>query len=433
MTNWRFSCVAGVVAGISGRVGTAKLFSCFGALLVLALTWGIVPMATAQETDPLCGSSVATGQWGQSNALTIGGSDAHLALVLSKFLQKGDNLGISSQLLTGANLSTLSYQSIERTVDIEPVGKVKAGDSTFPVAPKPEEVKSCSEAIRSLQGKVVDIKDRTYACALLDMDRKCLTNSESQPHVKDASIPFRSVAIVVVKQQAVCTGLLLDERSFKTARHCFINQMSGDRLIEFSGLVSNDWSIETLDGKRKISINAGEIDKLVVPGGFDIDQDPVTISVTVTASPGAKPLPQVKFKDLSDNNQLLWLVGPVHLLDQAIAMRQAALNPTAAPPRPSWRDSIRWSSLLGAQCRTVGIKDSCVYHSCQSFEGFSGSPMITSAVSGIGAAPDTIEYTGVHSGTPGIKKPFGWPGCTKSAPNFVASNYLIFNVGKKGD
>jgi len=208
--------------------------------------------------------------------------------------------------------------------------------------------------------------------------------------------------------------------------------MSGDRRTEFSSLVLNDWSIETLDGKRTISVNAGEIDKLVVPGGFDIDQDPVTIGVTVTASPGAKPLPQVKFKALSDNNQLLWLAGPVYLLDHAIAMRQAALNPTTVLPKPNWRDSIRWSSLLGAQCRTVEIENSCVYHSCQSFQGFSGSPMIIGAVSGIGGAPDTIEYAGVHSGTPGKKKPFGWPGCTKSTQNFVASDYFIFNVGKAG-
>src|SRR5690606_36453273 len=112
-------------------------------------------------------------------------------------------------------------------------------------------------------------------------------------------------------------------------------------------------------GKRTISIDPGEIDRLVVPNGFDIDLDPVTLNVTVATAANAKPLPKVKLTMPTRDDQLLWLVGPVYLLGVAIATQTAAISPNIAPPKPNWRDSVRWSSLLGAQCRTVKTRGSC--------------------------------------------------------------------------
>lgn len=419
--------------GIPSRQNRAAKSAHIGPLLLVATTFVVNQIAMAQALDPLCGPDLATAQALPSNVYASAETNTQYALALSLLTQNNAPSSTSPHASSNARIHIMGNPATQQTVDLEPLDRIEVRGSYINVRPTPIEVKSCSQAIQSLQSSVADIKNRKYTCALLEMDRKCLTNSESQPHVKDFTIPFRSIAVIVVRNQAVCTGLLLNERSFKTARHCFIDQTSGHLHPQFSKLSPNEWSIETLDAKRKITINPDQLEKMVIPGGFDIDQDPITITVTVTASAGAKPLPKVALKSPSDNPQLLWLAGPVYQLDQAIALHQAALNSFVAPPKPHWRESIRWSSLLGAQCRTIDTEDSCVFHSCQTFQGFSGSPMITNAIQGTNGAPDTIEYVGVHSGTPGIKKPFGWPGCNKSSPTSVASDYFIFNVGKKGD
>lgn len=407
--------------------------STFRVLLVATFTWLIPSLTSAQETDPLCGPGTAKFKWGKENSFKIAGSEAHIASVIASFQANSNSLVNTQSLLDSAQFTLMRNKNIERTVDIEPINQAKAGKYTVIIPSKPISENKCSKAIKTLQGKKEVSADKDYACSLLNLAQECLTNSEEQPHVKDTSIPFRSVATVIFEQRAVCTGLLLDNNSFKTARHCFIDQVTGKPLPEFSSASSNKWSIETLDGKRNIFINTGEIEKLAIPNGFDIDQDSVTVGVTVKASPDAKQLPQIKYMPDLSKDQLLWLVGPVFLLDEAIAMRKAALNPTAAPLKPNWRDSIRWSNLLGAQCRTVKIEGSCIYHSCQSFHGYSGSPLITGVTTGSEGSPDTLEYAGIHAGTPGAVKPNGWPGCMKSTPSFNASNYVIFNVGKSGE
>lgn len=393
---------------------------------VLAISW-----ANAQEADPLCPSNAGTGEWGKGNFKALQGSEAQMAPMRAALsAQHPDQAPFATTFLGSAVRRSLSRPEIQQTVEPEPTAKVRVGDKLVNIDADTKAVVSCVDAIQTLHSKTPIPRERTYACALLDVDRKCLTSSESQLHVKDSGIPRRAVAITTVGGEAVCTGILLNDHSLRTARHCFVNQVSGDLRPEFLPSATMKVDITTLDGQRSLTLSPAELQRLKLPGGFDIDKDAVTVAVTAVATSSAAPLPEVRLVPPA-KHQLLWLVGPVFLLDQAIAMQKFAANPKVKPPLSDWRDSVRWSSLLGGQCRTVAVQGACIYHSCQSFRGFSGSPLITAAYEANQGA--VIEYAGVHSGTPGMQQPAGWPGCAHSGPAFKASDFFVFNVGEPGE
>ncbi len=316
----------------------------------------------------------------------------------------------------------------QQTVVPEPVQVVKIAKSQVNVPYLRSEVDRCADAVRKLP-RVADSTQK-YACALLNVDRYCLTTTESQPHVANPEILKRAIAILVLDDVAFCTGILLNENTLRTARHCFINAVSGDVESQFTPASVKRITIETLDSLRTATLEYSEIGKLKITDGFDIDGDAVSVKIVTKTGAGANDLPDVKLVEAKEPNVLLWLAGPVFGLSQAIVMKAVAANPTAKAPEVNWRSAIRWSKLLGAQCRIRAVHGTCVYHGCQSFSGYSGSPMVTRTYQQTGSTNATIEYIGVHSGSPGIdKKHGGWPGCAKSEEGFNASDYFSFNVG----
>lgn len=313
----------------------------------------------------------------------------------------------------------------------DPESSIVLNGKAVPFVIQENKVESCSQAILKLQTFQPIANDRTYACALLGFDRSCLTASASQPNISDSRIPKRSLVVMSFFGKAFCTGLLLDEKTLLTSRHCFIRQSNGNLLTEFNASELSGLNIQTLDLMRTVTLSKETIVKLKLASGFDIDKDPVKIPVETAKAPSAQGLPKVLFKP-AQAKQLLWIAGPFALLDQAVAMQKAYTEPGISAPRVTWQDSIRWSNSNAAQCTVAAVSQSCIYHTCQTSEGYSGSPMISAAYSTPTGGNDVIEVVGVHSGTPGAAQNGGWPACAISSANFDASDYSAYNVGKSG-
>lgn len=288
----------------------------------------------------------------------------------------------------------------------------------------------CAASISKLQALEPMESDKKYACALLMMDQDCLTSSAEQANIPDPQVPKRSLVIMSFYGKAFCTGMLLDEHTIITARHCFIRQSDGSVHKEFDVSGMPGFSVQTMDVKRRVVISKEAISALRVSGSFDIEKDPVKIPVETVKAMGALPLPKVIFKP-AQAKQLLWVAGPFALLDQAMAMKNAYLNPST-PSSVDWQDSIRWSNSEAAQCRVEAVNKACIYHTCQTSEGYSGSPMISAVYADSTGANKIIEVVGVHSGTPGSIQGGGWPACATSSASFNASDYSAYNVGRNG-
>lgn len=337
--------------------------------------------------------------------------------------------GQTSSALSMSSSQFSRFPEAEQTVRPVPVEEVIIDSKKSVQKIERPKVDTCVSSINRLQGIEAIGGSKDYACALLSMDKNCLTNSNGQKNVPDPSIPKRAVVVMSIKGVAFCTGILLDKTTIATARHCFIDQRYGTLRPEFDTPNVIDFDINSLDMERTAVVDRSSIRNLVLNSAFDIDRDPVKITVTVKETPSASPLPEVKFTT-PVRDQLMWIAGPFALLDQAIAMRNAAANPDNPAPPIRWQDAVRWSAQNSAQCRVKIITKECIYHTCQTSEGFSGSPMIVSAQA-VGTS-SVIEIVGIHSGTPGNVNSAGWNACSKSTPEFKASNFSAYNVGKNG-
>lgn len=444
--------VAGLVRRANGRatnrcrgvgVNTRDFFTApdrrfflFGQRIVLVCAGvGLPLLVSGAEFDPLCDFSSMRGEWGKDQVPRVRDSRAPFASALAHSTSAVARFGTPGGVIPSLT-SPRVQQTVEPSVETKPI----ADRTTLNLKDSPKfgeilvGVGECANAIQNFRSMDTPVKltryDKDYACALARVDRSCLTRTESQPHVPDPTIPFRSVVAFTLRGEAFCTGLLLTETSVLTSRHCFVDQKTGAVRPELTGLKEGDLVIETLDRKREVSIQVN-LSSLELNNGFDIDSDPVTIKVETSRRDGARDLPRVELDGKPQEKQLLWLVGPVHKLDQVAAIRKAiSPPPQSTQVEPLWVDSIRWSANSGAQCRVIAINGSCLYHSCQTFPGFSGSPLITAARAGKEKEdPGVIVYSGVHAGMLSKEAPFGWPGCTKKQKDFDGFNFRRFNVG----
>ena len=289
----------------------------------------------------------------------------------------------------------------------------------------------CGSSVGELRGLVPLARDRKYATTLLTLDRGCLDDAGSAPNVANPDIPKRSLVVMAYQGQAFCTGMLLDERTLMTARHCFIRQSDGKMRDEFRSPLSLAVAIQSVDLKRRVVVATSDIERLQVFKSFDIDQDPIRVPILTFRERGAEALPDAAYK-APQAKQLLWIGGPFALLDEALAMLEPARNVATDTDRPKWLNAFRWSAADAAQCRVQAVGPACIYHTCQTSKGFSGSPMILSAYEKANGQGAVIEYVGVHSGTPGFDEDEGWPACAESNGSFDGSMYSAFNVGKNG-
>ncbi len=321
-------------------------------------------------------------------------------------------------------------------------GFLDGGRTQIPVVPDPRpvvvfdnkplrinidsaKVNSCRASAQELKKLKPLLGDKKYAEALLDYDQHCLSRVAAKSDAFDPAVAKRAMVIMSRVGQGLCTGLLLDEATLATARHCFVVQSSGRVRQEFQTFPFAGIEIQSVDQQRHIFISKETVEALAATGSFDIDKDPIKVPVTVTKEPGAAALPTVVFKT-PVVQQLLWVAGPMALLDRAIAMRTIK----SGLPHYQWQDAFRWSAADAAQCRIEAIGPACIYHTCQTSPGYSGSPMISAAYRG--SAGDFIEFVGIHSGSPGWQDDEGWPACMSAKADFKASEYSFYNVGKNG-
>lgn len=334
-------------------------------------------------------------------------------------LQRMDSLAESQQSILGQMLK--DQFGVQRVIAPWLTGgSVVVGRTRLDLPIQKQEVERCRSAALRLNQEKESLKSAAYLCSLITVDNSCLTSFESQPHVPDPGIPRRSLVALVAEGLPFCSGLLTDEQTLITARHCFIDRISGLTANPLKAVDSGTIGFESIDGMRIGNIDVASLRTLELGRGYDIDEDFVSIPVVVEKKAGAGSLPAVVRVDATAIDQALWIAGPVNHLAVALSAASPLMRSDA------WQENVRWSRFLGAQCRTVAVSNDCIYHSCQTFKGFSGTPLITGVYWRDGR--DVIEYAGIHSGTPGDKAP-GFRKCAVSRPGFNADEFRMYNVG----
>jgi len=400
---------------------------------IIILIFFFSTFANAQSLDPVCDNDIEKNKFGDNNLLAGEKSNEKIDLLLRTFQE--DKKNDLKKLIDNSGIKTTNYfvelkqpGIIQQVVIPELTDKVVVEKKMVKIGYNSNDLANCESATKEFLplNKKTDLNDNVYLCALLKVNRYCLTNSEVQPHVQDPSIPKRAVVIFTFKNEPFCTGLLLDEKTVRTARHCFITPSNGRIQDVFNVDTTLLIALESIDGKRKGTVTFADIEKIATHNEFYLDDDSISLSVKISKDPDAKILPEVLFVQAINRNELLWLAGPVPLLHNALIMRATAINPENLIKKANWRDGVRFSAVIGGQCRIKAIEENCIYHTCQTFAGFSGSPMITRAYMSNSQDTPVIEYVGVHSGSPSLGN---WPVCNVTRDGFISRDYTSFNLG----
>lgn len=298
-------------------------------------------------------------------------------------------------------------------------GLVVTGAQKERISASAAEVSRCAQAVLDLNQLTASLTSPNYLCSMIELDRSCMTSAEAQPHVPNPNLPKTAIVALLLDKTPFCSGILLSEGRLATVRHCFVDRGTGKLLPSISQATQGAIRFETADGSRSGAIPSSSLAPLALGHGYDINLDAVQLDVSVVKKGDALPLPTVRLSSLPDDQQALWVAGPVNDL-------LTALRATATPgPNGDWRDGFRWSKYIGAQCRSRARSTDCIYHTCQTFVGFSGSPLITRAF--MDASGPVIEYAGLHSGTPG-EHPEGFELCL-SHSDIKRNDMGSLNVG----
>ncbi|PTU30315.1 trypsin-like serine protease [Stenotrophobium rhamnosiphilum] len=266
-------------------------------------------------------------------------------------------------------------------------------------------VQSCVDSMDEIPYSLADSPgppDPTTRDDVTKFVNACMSKDEQYPKV-DHVVAEQATVALVYQGSVLCMGLLINDKRLVTSRHCFVSRDEGK--LTALATKPKDWRGYTLDGHRQITFEGFE--KLETKSEFDISQDAITVPVVVTTvGSSVSPLPRVTHQE-PKAKMSFWLAGPIPYL------AKIASQPTATTKYDSsqihWRDGIRYQKWLGGSCSISEIQKDCVFHQCQSFFGFSGSPMIVSARTQ--GDQSEIVWVGVHSGAPGTGAE-GWSSCS---------------------
>jgi V8-like Glu-specific endopeptidase len=301
-------------------------------------------------------------------------------------------------------------------------GLVLVGNQQTTISASAVDTQRCARAALSVNRLTPSKTDPNYLCSLIELDDSCMTKSEAQPHVPDPGLPKRSVVAILLDKAPFCSGILLSKSRLATVRHCFVRREDGRLLPEIAQAKQSAVRFESVDGSRSGILSVSLLEALELNRGFDIEEDAVELSVALIEESGAAPLPRVTLTQPSVGAQALWVGGPVNDLRVALV---AAATPGLSG---EWQDGFRWSRYIGAMCRSKGTSSNCIYHTCQTFVGFSGSPLITRAF--VDIEGPVVEYAGLHSGAPG-KHPDGFERCVAPQTAVSPNDLRKLNVANK--
>lgn len=309
-------------------------------------------------------------------------------------------------------------------LDGMPMDPTVPSASPTPVSPKTgkpvptsadlDQIQDCQDAINEFGGAVPNMigANANEREQLVGFVMGCLTKQEA---TEDVQIDILKRSLVVFSTTATslpgaltvayCTGLLLDDKRVLTARHCFINEDTGEVRLPGKDALGATWG-----GGRSVAISATEISKLSTVGAFRVAQDQVVIPVKLSAGPSLPKVIRIEPK----LNQALWLAGPI----SEYANYKAEIEGKAF----DLRDGIFWSQRLAGQCIVTATDGRCVAHNCQTLPSFSGAPMIGYA-SRVDAR-DVIAIVGTHSGFVGSD---GEPSACSGDPTGFQSTNIGFS------
>ena len=183
-----------------------------------------------------------------------------------------------------------------------------------------------------------------------------------------------------------CGALILGESRIATARHCFFD--GRNRLHEWlegrevvlhrSDSPANGWPV-------RLEPVAIERDEGIQPGDFGRHENDYLVLEIDGTLDDVRP---IRF-EAPLPGEPLWVYGHYRLFDRTRWLREGEMT-------PPWFEGMRWTKA--AQCAALAEERECVIHSCQTDQGYSGTPIISRFRSG----PDgEIVVVGLQLAAPG--------------------------------
>lgn len=292
-----------------------------------------------------------------------------LALASSQAMSQVGALEFRASINANERIRALAGNINQQVVPKDDFDKVSPFKQ--PPSKEPHVVAECDELSRSmLDANRLDVNDPALKAQFTS---KCMNDWTDR--LEDAtrtgmewSLSMTLGLLVDSDGNPFCTGFRITAVKVTSAKHCFYDRKTGV-LFRDSGTTSF-----RLPGSPRSFPLAPVLDRVVAP--YSASGDVIILSVPALAS---EPMPLVSLKrDIAVGEKIL-LIGM----------------------SPQFSRKVRLLSDNHKSGCFVAMKDStCFYHNCSAGEGFSGAPVLRSALDGTGA----LQVVGMHIegvGTPG--------------------------------
>lgn len=221
---------------------------------------------------------------------------------------------------------------------------------------------------------------KAFFSAAAAFDRDCLASAESIPESLKAAGIDAFVGIIRNGDAAYCTGFRIRQNVIATARHCLFDRANNVMYRGFTpGGLSFSFAADGWQSHRVVQVVHGQAAQSAGMAGLPYGSDQDYLFLVTDSIQAA--MPKLTFARDPKGREEVFVYGFFRNFDAA---ERAGLVQTGGVSDYG----LRWTKAGG--CIVGALYGPCIYHGCQTLEGFSGAPIIRRG------STAALEVLGIH-------------------------------------